>query len=166
MTGSQWFSASVGRSRRAEPRWILPLICKAGGITRDDVGSIKIFEDETRFEITAEKAAEFAARVALAGSGEKGVTITPADGKPREARPDAAAPRKAWQTPRPVAEDGPAGEAGAEGRPAKPPKRSWPKAEFGKSKPGGKPGKGDFKGKKPFGAKGPAKFKGKKKDPK
>jgi len=166
MTGSQWFSASVGRNRRAEPRWLLPLICKAGGITRDDVGSIKIFDDETRFEITAEKAAEFAARVALAGSGEKGVTITPADGKPREARAEPTAPRKAWQTPRPAAKEAPAGDAAPDSRPAKPPKRSWLKADFGKTKPGGKPGKGDYKGKKTFGAKGPAKFKSKKKDPK
>jgi ATP-dependent RNA helicase DeaD len=45
MTGAAWFSLSVGRSKRAEPRWILPLICKAGDITRDDVGSIKIFDD-------------------------------------------------------------------------------------------------------------------------
>ena len=166
MSGAQWFSASVGRNRRAEPRWLLPLICKAGGITRDDVGSIKIFEDETRFEISADKAAEFAQRVAQAGSGEKGVVITPADRGPPAARNDAPPPRKAWQTPRPVEEGAPADDAASDGRPAKPPKRSWAKTEFGKAKPEGKPGKGGFKGKKTFGAKGPAKFKGKKKDPK
>jgi ATP-dependent RNA helicase DeaD len=160
MAGAQWFSASVGRNKRAEPRWLLPLICKAGGITRDDVGSIKILDEETRFEISAEKAAEFAERVARIGSGEKGVTISPADNKPREARHDASAPRKAWQTPRP-AEEGAAGEP-APDSPAKPAKRSWPKGDFGKPGAKGKPG---FKGKKPFGPKGPAKFKGKKKDP-
>lgn len=163
MSGAQWFSASVGRNKRAEPRWILPLICKAGGITRDDVGSIKIFDEETRFEIAADKAADFAERVARAGSGEKGVTITPAEGKPRDARTDGPGPRKAWQTPRPAAADAPTGSM-AEGEAAKPAKRSWPKPDFGKKPVKGKAGKGDFKGKKPYGAKGPAKFK--KKSPK
>ena len=135
----------------------LPIMMVTG---RDDVGSIKILDEETRFEISAEKAAEFAERVARIGSGEKGVTISPADNKPREARQDASAPRKAWQTPRP-AEEGAAGEP-APDSPAKPAKRSWPKGDFGKPGAKGKPG---FKGKKPFGPKGPAKFKGKKKDP-
>jgi len=159
MSGSQWFSASVGRNKRAEPRWLLPLICKAGGITRDDVGSIKIFDEETRFEISAEKAAEFAERVAHAGSGEKGVIITPAEGKPREAKHDGAGPRKAWQTPRPAAEEGSPAETAAGSKPAK---RAWSKPEFGKAAPKGKPGKGEFKGKKPFGPKGAGKFKSKK----
>ena len=86
MSGAAWFSLSVGRRERAEPRWILPLICKAGDITRDDVGSIKIFDDETRFEIAADKAGAFAERIARKGSGEKGVTISPAERKPREPR--------------------------------------------------------------------------------
>jgi ATP-dependent RNA helicase DeaD len=165
MSGAQWFTASVGRNKRAEPRWLLPLICKAGGITRDDVGSIKILDEETRFEISAEKSAEFAERVARIGSGEKGVTISPADGRPRETRQDAPAPRKAWQTPRPVTDEAPAGEAAPDSS-GKPAKRSWLKGDFGKAAAKGKPGKGDFKGKKPFGAKGPAKYKSKPKGPK
>ena len=32
MTGSAWFSLSIGRKDRADPKWLLPLICKAGGI--------------------------------------------------------------------------------------------------------------------------------------
>ena len=79
MTGSAWFSLSVGRNDRADPKWLLPLICKAGGITRDDVGSIKISDRETRFEISASKARDYAERIAKTGSGENGVTITPAD---------------------------------------------------------------------------------------
>jgi ATP-dependent RNA helicase DeaD len=164
MSGAQWFSASVGRNRRAEPRWLLPLICKAGGITRDDVGSIKIFDEETRFEISADKAAEFAERVARAGSGEKGVTISPASGTPREAKPEGSGPRKAWQTPRPVAAESAAGEPAAEAV-AKPAKRPWGKGDFAKGPAKGQPGKAPYKGKKPFGAKGGAPFKGKKKSP-
>ena len=84
MTGSAWFTLSLGRKHRAEPKWLLPMICKAGNITRDDVGSIKIFDEETRFQISAAKAAEYAETVARDGSGEKGVTITPAGAKPSD----------------------------------------------------------------------------------
>ena len=145
MTGSAWFSLSVGRNKRAEPRWILPLICKAGDITRDDVGSIKIFDDETRFEITAEKSAEFAARIASKGSFERGVTISPADGQPREAKPDAAAPRKAWQTPRPAADEGTVGEPVPDnrdartGKPGKPANRRGRRAASARMAPRASP---------------------------
>ena len=85
MAGSAWFSLSIGRKNRADPKWILPLICKAGGVTRDDVGSIKISDDETRFEIAAKKSGEYAEKIARDGSGEAGVTIVPASRMPGEA---------------------------------------------------------------------------------
>jgi ATP-dependent RNA helicase DeaD len=75
-----WFTVSVGRKQRAEPRWLLPLICKAGDITKTDVGSIKILETETRFEITASKADAFLARIKQFGTGEKGVNIARSEG--------------------------------------------------------------------------------------
>ncbi|MCX8281560.1 DEAD/DEAH box helicase [Phyllobacterium sp. 0TCS1.6C] len=74
-----WFALNVGRKQRAEPRWLLPLICKAGDITKSDVGSIKILDGETRFEISADKADAFLARIKQFGSGEKGVNITRSD---------------------------------------------------------------------------------------
>jgi ATP-dependent RNA helicase DeaD len=66
------------------------MICKAGGVTRSDVGSIKILDLETRFEISADKARAFGEK-ATAGTLEKGVRISPAEapdetgsyGKPR-----------------------------------------------------------------------------------
>ncbi len=73
-----WFSISAGRKHRADPKWLLPLICKAGDVTKRDVGSIKIFDNETRFEIAASKADEFRQSVAEGGTGEKGLTIRPA----------------------------------------------------------------------------------------
>ncbi len=42
-----WFRVSVGRKHRAEPRWLLPMICKAGHITKREVGAIKILEAES-----------------------------------------------------------------------------------------------------------------------
>lgn len=73
-----WFSLSAGRKHRADPKWLLPLICKAGDISKRDVGSIKILDNETRFEISAAKANEFRQLVAERGTGEKGLVIRPA----------------------------------------------------------------------------------------
>jgi ATP-dependent RNA helicase DeaD len=93
MSGGVWFTLSLGHKHRADPKWLLPMICKAGGVTRRDVGSIKISETETRFEISAEKAESFAQQVARAGSGEQGVNIVP-EGANRGAPPrPAAGPR-------------------------------------------------------------------------
>ncbi|PHP67273.1 helicase [Zhengella mangrovi] len=76
-----WFSLSIGRKQSAEPRWILPIICKAGGVTRAAVGSIRILDHETRFEIETSVADAFAAAVAKGGALEKGARIVPADGE-------------------------------------------------------------------------------------
>jgi ATP-dependent RNA helicase DeaD len=85
MTGGVWFTLSLGRKHRADPKWLLPMICKAGGVTKRDVGSIKIQDTETRFEISADQAAAFAEAIAKGGSGEKGVTIRPAGATPAPA---------------------------------------------------------------------------------
>ena len=55
-----WFRLNIGRERNADPKWILPLICKAGGISKSEIGAIKISDRETRFEIAANHADHFA----------------------------------------------------------------------------------------------------------
>lgn len=54
-----WFRLNIGRARNADPRWILPLICTAGGVSKAEIGAIKISERETRFEIAADHAEQF-----------------------------------------------------------------------------------------------------------
>ncbi|WP_334175044.1 DEAD/DEAH box helicase [Pseudoxanthobacter sp.] len=49
--GSQWFRIPVGRRRSADPRWLLPLICRRGSVTKDAIGAIRIFDAETAFEV-------------------------------------------------------------------------------------------------------------------
>jgi len=49
---SVWFSVSEGRNQNASPRHMLPMICKAGNLTKDDIGAIRIAEDVTYFEIS------------------------------------------------------------------------------------------------------------------
>ncbi len=48
---SKWLRLSVGANERAEARWLLPTLCKAGDITRDDIGAIRVQADETYVEL-------------------------------------------------------------------------------------------------------------------
>ena len=72
---SAWYSIDMGRNRNAEARWILPLICRRGHITKLEIGAIRIFDRETRFEIMRKVVERF--DVALAASEDDGVHITP-----------------------------------------------------------------------------------------
>ncbi len=53
MGPTRWFRLNVGRNKNADPKWLLPLICRLGGVTRKDIGAIRIFEHDTRFELVA-----------------------------------------------------------------------------------------------------------------
>ncbi|HQZ11615.1 MAG TPA: DEAD/DEAH box helicase [Devosia sp.] len=101
MKDGVWFTLSLGRKQRADPKWLLPMICKAGGVTKRDVGSIKIEDTQTRFEISADKAADYARLVAENGSGENNVTIAPASGGPERSAPyagkKAGGAKSKWQ---------------------------------------------------------------------
>jgi ATP-dependent RNA helicase DeaD len=55
-----WFRIDIGRKRNADPRWLLPLLCRAGDVTKAEIGAIKIFDRDTRFQIAAEFADTFA----------------------------------------------------------------------------------------------------------
>ena len=61
--GSVWFRASVGRNKNAEARWLLPMICRRGGIDKQDIGAIRIFDTTSEFEISAPAAEQFAVKV-------------------------------------------------------------------------------------------------------
>jgi ATP-dependent RNA helicase DeaD len=54
-----WFRLSVGRQKNADPKWLLPLICRRGHVTKNEIGAIKIFERDSKFEIAAEAAERF-----------------------------------------------------------------------------------------------------------
>jgi ATP-dependent RNA helicase DeaD len=108
---SVWFELSVGRSGRAEARWLLPKICEAGGIAKDGIGAIRVQEDRTFVQIGKPVAARFGATLEL----EAGLVMTRIEGEPNLDRPERS-PRTA--TPRPVRDDA--------DRPAKPEYRAKP----------------------------------------
>ena len=61
--GSVWFRANIGRRKNAEARWLLPMICRRGGIDKGDIGAIKIMDTTTEFEISERVAESFAAKI-------------------------------------------------------------------------------------------------------
>ena len=77
-----WFKTSVGRKNKADPKWLLPLICRLGDVTKRDVGAIRITEHETRFQIT--EAASEGFMTSLRDAGENEIRIEQADGPPTE----------------------------------------------------------------------------------
>ena len=79
-----WFHLTVGRSKGADPKWLLPMLCKRGGVTRNDIGPIRIFERETKVLISDQCAREFAR--AVHGTEIQGVRIEPVAGPARAAR--------------------------------------------------------------------------------
>jgi ATP-dependent RNA helicase DeaD len=61
--GSMWFRAAIGRKKNAEARWLLPMICRRGGIDKHDIGAIRIMDTTTEFEISKAVAESFAVKI-------------------------------------------------------------------------------------------------------
>ena len=83
-----WFRMDVGRRDNADPRWILPLLCRRGHITRNEIGAIRIAASETWFQVPRAIAGKFGAALArTAGKdGDEGnVRIEASHEGPREA---------------------------------------------------------------------------------
>ena len=80
-----WFRLPLGRKQNADPRWLIPLICKAGGVTKQEIGSIRIFDRETKFEIAAHAAHGFAE--AASQQGEAQIQPAAPPGTPQARRP-------------------------------------------------------------------------------
>jgi ATP-dependent RNA helicase DeaD len=123
--GAEWFRMPIGRQNNADPKWLIPLICRLGHVTKKDIGQIRIFDRETKFEIVAETEARF--RQAVKGAAEGDIRIEPAAAPPAADRP---------RGPRPGPGSGPP--------------RGGPPPKGGKSN-GGKPFAGKPRGPKPPG---------------
>ena len=83
----EWFRMDIGRRQNADPRWVLPLLCRRGHITRNEIGAIRIGPNETFFQIPkaiAEKFAAAAQRTAQDGEDEEPVNIERSATGPRE----------------------------------------------------------------------------------
>jgi ATP-dependent RNA helicase DeaD len=91
-----WFRAAIGRRKNAEARWLLPMICRRGGITKGDIGAIRILDTTTEFEISRAAAESFATMIKRPDK-EDTIRIEALEGAPqREAAPEkrSFAPRR------------------------------------------------------------------------
>lgn len=79
---SVWFSLSGGRATGADPRRVLPMLCKAGGIDRDAIGAIRIQENETFAEISQDAVEGFLKALDGKTELEPGAVLTRLDQAP------------------------------------------------------------------------------------
>ncbi len=89
--GSVWFRLNVGRRQNADPRWILPLLCRRGHVSRGEIGAIRITGNETLFEVPGAIASRFADAVRRTAEEDDGVEIVAIEGNPRRESRDNAA---------------------------------------------------------------------------
>lgn len=106
---SVWYRLSVGHTRRAEARWLLPKICETGGIAKDGIGAIRVQQEVTFVQIAAPLAVRFGAEVEI----EPGLVMSRLEGEPsmeRAPREGSSRPERTERperrvTPRPIRED-------------------------------------------------------------
>ena len=99
---SRWLRLSVGANERAEARWLLPTLCKAGDITRDDIGAIRVQADETYVELLASALPGFLKALGPDAALDGGAKVSVMDSAPDLASmPRVAAPPRADRGDRP-----------------------------------------------------------------
>ncbi|OGS47729.1 MAG: DEAD/DEAH box helicase [Erythrobacter sp. RIFCSPHIGHO2_12_FULL_63_10] len=110
-----WFRMDIGRRQNADPRWILPLLCRRGHITRNEIGAIRIGPAETFIQIPRALADRFAVAVERTAQTETDggqVTIERSNEAPR----DIARERRKGGAPRANAKPHRKGEGFVKGR--------------------------------------------------
>jgi ATP-dependent RNA helicase DeaD len=74
-----WFTINVGRSKNADPKWLVPLLCRRGKIGKQDIGKIQVLARETRVEIAAAASAGFAEAVRVPDAKDRNIHIERVD---------------------------------------------------------------------------------------
>ncbi len=98
---SRWFRVNVGRDGKAEARWLLPMICKAGGITKTEIGAIRIQPDETFVEISEPAVAGFLAAIGPDMVLENQAKLSAIDGAPQIGDRGPRTTKRDYDTPKP-----------------------------------------------------------------
>ena len=96
---ANWFRLNAGRRHNADPRWLLPLICRYGHVGRTEIGAIRIAASESYFQVSERATPGFvkALRRATIAPEDQGLVIEPAP--PREQ--STYRPEMAHEKPRP-----------------------------------------------------------------
>ncbi|MEQ8366531.1 MAG: DEAD/DEAH box helicase [Roseicyclus sp.] len=161
---SVWFSLDGGRATGAEPRRLLPMLCKMGNLSREDVGAIRIQSDASLIELRESAVPGFLDAIGPKMTLEDGAALTrlasapsferaPRGEKPaaRPERPAGRAGKPAQRSEKPSAprpmdsrppEPAPAPRPAPAARPGTTKPVDWnddPKPRTKKPKPGSKP---------------------------
>jgi ATP-dependent RNA helicase DeaD len=93
--GSTWFVINAGRRHNADPRWLLPLICRYGHVGRNDIGAIRVAANESYFEVTQRAAPGFikALRRATIAPEDEGLVIEQAPPRAEGTTPQSRPPK-------------------------------------------------------------------------
>lgn len=78
-----WFSISGGRQADANPRRLLPMLCKAGNLSREDIGAIRVQDRETFVEILKSSVDGFLRAIGSNMEIEPGAWLTQLDKAPK-----------------------------------------------------------------------------------
>ncbi len=97
--GASWFRLNAGRRHNADPRWLLPLICRYGHVTRTEIGAIRLAASESYFQVSERATPGFikALRRATIAPEDQGLVIELAE--PRETK-STYRPERAHEKPR------------------------------------------------------------------
>src|SRR3954454_3113626 len=97
--GASWFRINAGRRHNADPRWLLPLICRYGHVTRTEIGAIRLAANESYFQVSERATPGFikALRRATIAPEDQGLIIELAE--PRE-KSSTYRPERAHEKPR------------------------------------------------------------------
>ncbi|WP_027169172.1 DEAD/DEAH box helicase [Mesorhizobium sp. WSM3224] len=79
---SVWFSLSVGRRQNAEPRWLIPMLCRTGGMSKREIGAIKMQPEETFVQIAADWADRFLEAIGPERKLQGNIVVKRIDGTP------------------------------------------------------------------------------------
>ncbi|MDA7428938.1 DEAD/DEAH box helicase [Primorskyibacter aestuariivivens] len=79
---STWFSLSLGRKHRAEPRWLLPMLCRNAGLAKSAIGAIRVQYQETFVEIANEAIPAMKQELGEGLAIEQGAALTELAGLP------------------------------------------------------------------------------------
>ncbi|MCT8159942.1 DEAD/DEAH box helicase [Pseudoruegeria sp. SHC-113] len=79
---STWFSLSLGRKDRAEPRWLLPMLCRNAGLAKGAIGAIRVQYQETFVEIATAAVPAMKQELGAGLAVEQGAALTELEGVP------------------------------------------------------------------------------------
>ncbi|MAN15572.1 MAG: ATP-dependent RNA helicase [Dinoroseobacter sp.] len=123
---SAWYALEGGQAVGAEPRRLLPMLCKAGGLSKEDIGAIRIHHETSFIEIRQSAVAGFEAEIGPEMTVE-GAKLSRRDGAPEMGR--GPKPERPARNPAPAKPDGTTTPVDWNDAPASKPKKPKPGAE-------------------------------------